>query len=329
MTGERTALSLRMTELHKARLRLPLLTVVTVLIPSVAGIRSVPAWVLYVLFAVLYALWALRLTAKYCCDRRLGYLLCAMDAAVLLPLLVWESGPGVRSLVVVVYAAGLAMTYVVDKQSVDKRSLRRPFGAHVVHKPASGRFGGPSLPPERALEQALRIRLGLFLDNGTRFALVVLRVLRFEEARAYYGPETAERMLAAVGRRGSRRLGPDGQRFCLSHGRVAFVFEIEASARSTPGTVPEWSDPYDVEGMAMQLARKTCEHLIDGRRVECVVGWASVPADGLSAEDLLFAAESGTRSTEAFRRVSGVRVPARVVPTSGAAVSEEARTAVG
>jgi len=171
--------------------------------------------------------------------------------------------------------------------------------------------------------------LGLFADNGTRFALVVLRVLRFEEARAYYGPETAERMLAAVGRRGSRRLGPDGQRFCLSRGRIAFVFEIEASACGAHGISGEWSDPYDVEGMAMQLARKTCEHLVDGRRVECVVGWASAPVDGLSVDDLLFAAETGTRSTEAFRRVSGVRVPARVIPTSGAAPREEARTAVG
>ncbi len=43
----------------------------------------------------------------------------------------------------------------------------------------------------------------------------------------------------------------------------------------------------------MTLGRKACEHLIDGHRVECVVGWASAPSDGMSADDLVYAAESG------------------------------------
>jgi len=68
-------------------------------------------------------------------------------------------------------------------------------------------------------------------------------------------------------------------------------------------------DPYDVESVAMALARKVCEHLVDGRRVECVVGWASAPADGLSVEDLMYTAESGAQSSAAFRRVAGSRVP--------------------
>ncbi len=37
----------------------------------------------------------------------------------------------------------------------------------------------------------------------------------------------------------------------------------------------------------MSLGRKACEHLVDGHRVECVVGWASAPADGLNADDLM------------------------------------------
>ena len=47
-----------------------------------------------------------------------------------------------------------------------------------------------------------------------------------------------------------------------------------------------------------------CEHLIEGHRVECVVGWASAPAHGLTADDLLAAAslqEPGAASAIACR----------------------------
>ena len=60
----------------------------------------------------------------------------------------------------------------------------------------------------------------------------------------------------------------------------------------------------------MSLGRKACEHLVDGHRVECVVGWASAPADGLNADDLMYVAEAGAQSTAAFRRAGGqVTVP--------------------
>ncbi len=75
-----------------------------------------------------------------------------------------------------------------------------------------------------------------------------------------------------------------------------------------PNATYEWVDPYGVESFAMTLARKACEHLVDGHRVECVVGWASAPADGMSADDLMYAAESGAQSAAAFRRVAGSRV---------------------
>ena len=39
------------------------------------------------------------------------------------------------------------------------------------------------------------------------------------------------------------------------------------------------------------------------------------PRRWLSVDDLLYAAENGTRSTEAFRRVSGSRVAVRVIPS--------------
>jgi GGDEF domain-containing protein len=172
------------------------------------------------------------------------------------------------------------------------------------------------------LERALRVRLQVFATTRTRFALVVLRVARMEEIATYYGAETAQRILATVGRRGVRLLGPDAQVFLLEHGRVAFVFATDAgmadAASPRDGSLG-WIDPYDVESLAMLLGRRACEHLIDGQKVECVVGWASAPADGVSAEDLLYAAESGAQSTAAFRRVAGSRV----------SVPENSRVAAG
>jgi hypothetical protein len=68
-------------------------------------------------------------------------------------------------------------------------------------------------------------------------------------------------------------------------------------------------DPYDVESVAMALAERACEHTVDGHRLECLVGWASAPADGKNPDDLMYAAESGVLSTAAFRRVNGSRIP--------------------
>lgn len=330
MTRERTAPGPRLTERHKARFRLPLFFLLAVFVPVLVGVGSILAWGFYVLFVVLYSLWALRLTSTFARDRRLGYLLCLTDVAVLLPLLLWDPGRAVRSVVIVTYAAGLVLTFAIARARV-RAGVSSPisFAAHRE----TGMRNAPT--PEMVLEQAVRTRLMLYATTGARFGLVILRVLRFDEAATVYGADGAARMVSAIGRRGLRHLGPDAQRFPLSRGRVAFLFEIEPSAAGRHAAGGEWSEPYDVEGMAMRLGRKTCEHLIEGHRVECVVGWASAPADGLTADDLLFTAENGTRSTEAFRRVNGAQVAARVVPTSGvsrrisAAAPEQARTAVG
>jgi hypothetical protein len=333
MADERTAPVPRITEHRKARWRPPLFVVFTVAIPSIAGVDFTAVWVMYVVFALLYSLWTLRLTTMFARDRRLGYVLCVTDAALLLPLLVWNAGPGLRVLVVLAYGVGLVATYAADRGAA---RVLAGVGLMVCLRPE--RRDGPIRvdTPAWLLDRAIRTRLGLYARTGTRFALVVVQVLRFEEMVAYYGRETAERTLAVVGRRGLRQLGPDAQRFPLDNGRIVFVFEIEGRPQTSRAAAGEWSEPYDVEGMAMQLARKTCEHLIEGRRVECVVGWASAPADGLDVTDLLRAAESGTRSAEAFRHVRGSRVAARVIPTSGpsarhaaAPSAEEIRTAVG
>ena len=332
MTSERTAPRTRITEQHKARFRLPILALLTIVLPGMIGVRSTAVWVVYAAFVTLYSLWALRLTANYSQDRRLGFLLCLTDAVVLLPLLVWTSDLSLRVLIVLVFGAGMGITYAADRGHAPRKT--NALAPDCGQRDQGGRAG--ALSPQMVLERAVRARLSRFTIDGSRFCLVVLRVLRYDEAVAYYGSESAARMLAAVGRRGARHLGPEADLFSLGHGRVAFLFEVEDAPSRSRALSGDWNEPYDVEGMAMRLGRKTCEHLIEGRRVECVVGWASAPADGLNADDLLYAAENGTRSTEAFRRVSGSRLAVRVVPSSGsgsrrvaAAVPDEARTAVG
>jgi hypothetical protein len=319
MTQHRTALLARMTERRKARARLPLLALLALICPPLVGVRSISVWIPYFVFVILYSLWSLRLTGYFSGDRRLGYLLCLTDAAILLPLLMWSAGVGLRIILALVWAAGLAFTYRADqvRAEADGRNLE---GSHSRQRPASDRSEG--VGTETPLERAVRVRLRVFTTTGARFGLVVLRIVRFEEMASYYGDDASNRVLSAVSRRGLRLLGPDAQRFPLPGGRVAFLFETDSGAARVDAQGESsfaWIDPYDIEGLAMTLGRKACEHLVDGHRVECVAGWASAPADGLNADDLMYAAESGAQSTAAFRRIAGSRVP----------VPERARAAAG
>lgn len=320
MTGQRTAPLPRVTEHQKARVRLPLLTVLALIGPPLTGVRSASVWILYVVFVILYSLWSLRLSCNFSGDRRLGYVLCLTDTAILLPLLVWSSAVGMQAALLLVCGAGLAITYCADRVRMEITAPACGVSYADERRSSSARSEGSVA--ETSLERAVRVRLRVFTTTGARFGLVVLRVLRFAETASYYGEDASERVLSAVSRRGLRLLGPDGQHFPLPGGRVAFLFETEQGAvraddRGEGGF--GWTDTYDVEGLAMTLGRKVCEHLIDGHRVECVVGWASAPVDGLNADDLMYAAESGAQSTEAFRRVAGSRVP----------VPERSRVAAG
>ncbi len=338
MVTRQTAPSLRLTELYKARARVPLIAFLAILIPPLVGVRGPLLWIAYLLFAVLYAIWALRLTAIYPQDSRLGLLLCLTDTAIVFPLIVWSGTVALRVGLLLLCAGGWAFSLVIRGVNSKRRLETERRSARAGRGLSGGEYLGRTssvdseLLPQQSvspLERAVRERLGLFATTGARFALVVLRVLRWQEAATYYGPTAAERMLHAVARRGLRQLGPDAQHFYLSEGRVAFLFATGpfapagqgaggSAGRAVDEAVPVCSDPYDIEGIAMSVARKACEHLVDGHRVECVVGWASAPADGISVEDLLYVAETGAQSTEAFRRVAG---PPRV--------RERARAAAG
>jgi GGDEF domain-containing protein len=320
MTGQRTAKPKRVTERQKARGRLVLLTLIGLVCPPLAGVRSAPVWVLYVAFLFLYSMWCMRLVRNFAGDRRLGYLLCLTDVAILLPLLTWTSAASMQATLALVCVGGPSFTFWAD-MTQNRDSARASDESRRL------RSGATSERPEEErreslLERALRVRIQVYQTTQTRFALVLLRIVRFEEINAYYGEDEGHHLLSAVSRRGMRLLGPDAQHFLLPGGRVAFVFATgaEPTQRGASGeNVLEWIDPYDVEGFAMTLGRKACEHLIDGHRVECVVGWASAPSDGMSADDLIYAAAAGAQSTAAFRRVAGSRIP----------VPEKTRAAAG
>ncbi|MCX8033358.1 MAG: hypothetical protein N3B14_08235 [Thermoleophilia bacterium] len=315
MTSRTTPRSLSLTEQNKARARLVLLVLITAVLSPFAGARSALVWVLYLAFAALYSLWSMRLVRRFRRDRRLGYLLCATDTAVLLPLLVWTSSPFVRTGLILLCAGGFVFTYAADR----------------VRGRADTRVRSASSPGEALLRQVDE-RIRLFQVRGERFALVMLRVLRLDEIKIYYGQEEADRTISALERRGLRLLGPDGQCFVLSGGRMAFVFSLTrdltlAGAMTASERLSEGSQLregpraeeliYDVEGLAMKLARLVCERSVDGHRVACSVGWASCPADGVTAEDLLYVADTGARSTDVFRQVG----------TAPVAVAESRRAA--
>ena len=316
MEAQRTAPGRRLTEQRKARTRVPLLIIVAIVCPPLAGIHSTIIWASYFVFVAVYSLWVLRLCAQFAHDRRLGYLLCLTDFAILFPLLVWSNSAAIQVFLVLMCALGLAVTFVGAR--AEQEAARHSFArAALADRPETRTIDADTGAP---LERAVRLRLAVFRATGSRFALVMLRVLRFDETTSYYGEDSSQRVITAVSRRGLRLLGPDAQHFPLPGGRVAFLFEIDpgrpaGASRATGAAGP---DPTDIETLAMALGRKACEHLVDGHRVECVVGWASAPSDGLNADDLVYVAEAGAQSTAAFRRVAGqVTVPERARVAAG------------
>lgn len=296
MNSPMTAWLLPSTEHRKSRVRLLLLGAVSLIGPPLSGIRSPALWLFYFVFIVLYSLWSLRLAAVFHNDRRLGYLLCLTDFAILLPLFAWNKHISMRLIIAAVWVCGFAITARISRRSRLERAGSAPsvsWNAVVGTKPGL-----------EDLEAAMRTRMRLFATSGSTFSLVLVQLVRFEETVFYYGDLVAQHTLAAVTRRAMRHLGTDAQHFHLSGGRIAFLFS---------------GDPASAGAMADMVGRKVGEHLVDGRRIECLVGCASAPADGLDAEELLRVAEDGAFSTAAFRRVVSAHV----------SVPERAKAAVG
>jgi GGDEF domain-containing protein len=313
MKAQQTARKAHVTERQKAWARLALLTVVGLVCPPLAAARSAAVWGTYLLLAVLYSLWTVRVSRTVTRDRLLGYLLCLTDAVVLVPLMVWSVGPAMRAVLALLWVTG-AMTSWRAAVARAQASKSKSHSRRSVSASQSGPHIERSRPAtvEAPLERALRVRLRVLEGERTRFAVVLLRVAGHQEMIAEYGEEATKEVLREVGRRGLRLLGQDAQLFTLPGGRMAFLFDTDLArepGRSSDRSATNQIDAYDVESLAMTLAKRACEQAVGGRPLECVVGWASAPADGTTADDLMYAAESGALSGAAFRRVGGPHVP--------------------
>jgi hypothetical protein len=309
MKALRTAGKAHVTERQKAWARVALLTVVGLVCPPLAAARSGFVWGIYLVLVVLYSLWAVRITSAASRDKKLGYLLCLTDGAILVPILVWSSGVAMRAVLIFLWVVGAATTWR-STVAAQHSSHKNPTQQRPTDTPRRSLAGDriKATGQEAPLERSIRARLRALQVERTRFAIVVLRVVGYDGLVARQGLESAKELLRDVGRRGLRLLGPDAQLFVLPGGRMAFVFATDSSHERVraPGPRQEAKiDPYDVETLAMALARKACDQALGPHALECVVGWASAPADGTSADDLMYAAESGALSSAAFRRVGG------------------------
>ena len=312
MKSTKTAPEAHATERQKAWARLALLTVVGLVCPPLAAAKSGFIWGAYLLLVVLYSLWTVRITRSSSRDGQLGYLLCAADAAALVPIMVWSLGVAMPLVLSLLWVIGAATTWSSARahplaSNAAPRVSRSRVSARArrdVERVVGSTDGAP-------LERALRVRLKVLREEGTRFALVVLKLSGFEAMITESGKEATKEFLQQAGERSLRLMGPDAQLFPLPGGRMAFVFATEAGQPALSPVQSQGSlgiGTHDVEGLAMALAAKACDRSLGGHRLECVVGWASAPADGNNVDDLMYAAESGALSTAAFRRVGGPRL---------------------
>lgn len=263
---------------------------------------------MYLFVVVLYSLWTVRVTRMAAQERNLGYLLCVADAMVLIPIMAWSLEPAMPTVLGLLWLVGAVTTVRAARA---ERGVRTASRASRESKDKARLEGSSYRAP---LERAMRVRLRTMSAQGTRFALVLLRLEGHADMIAQSGRDATKDFLREAGRRGLDLLGPDAQLFPLPGGRLAFLFASESvrgHSSSSDLRRPERVDPYDTESLAMALATAVCEKALGGRRLACVAGWAAAPADGTTADDLMYAAESGALSSEAFRKVkgSGVSMP--------------------
>ena len=317
MAAQRTAPGRRLTEQRKARARAAPPDADSSALSPTRRDPFGPDLGLLLVFAVLYSLWALRLCAIL--PRPAAGLPAVPHRCRHPPASARvEQQRRLEVVLVVVCGAGLAVTYLGDRARAGAADAPRASPSGIAADTSASIDRGAGTPPGAGGARAP----GRFPCD--RFAVRPGRAPHTSASRRR-PPTTARRVAAHPGRRQPARAapsGPDAQHFVLPGGRVAFLFETDSrrtrAARMARRRL-EWIDPCDIEGLAMSLGRKACEHLVDGHRVECVVGWASAPADGLNADDLMYVAEAGAQSTAAFRRVAGGQV----------AVPERARVAAG
>ncbi|GAB4250346.1 MAG: hypothetical protein Kow00122_07880 [Thermoleophilia bacterium] len=234
--------------------------------PPAFGIRVGFLSGVYALALFVYALWALRLTVVFRDDDGLGYLLSLFDGVFTLPLLLWGSERRLAPAVIGLWVGGLAVSVAARRRERSRIRERQSAVDEVTG------LGGPGL-----FARAVDDEGQLAAARRSCFGLVTVRVHRYEEMAAYYGREAAERAVAALGRRTLRELGSEGEGFRLAPDVLAFLVPGCGSVRSAE--------------LAAAVSRAVNSRLVDGRRVDCFVGYAVGPRDGVTAAALLHAAE--------------------------------------
>jgi GGDEF domain-containing protein len=271
-------------EHQKGRYRLLVLGILALFGPPVFDIQVGFLSVVYSVALVLYAFWALRLTVVFRDDENLGFLLCLFDVALTLPFVLWGAGPTWLA------AAGITAWmggFVVSARIKNSRSRRWVAPAPLMDR-ASGFNSG------HRFSGAVRTEAEMADARGSTFAVVTVRVQRYDELLACHGPEAVDRAVAALSRRSRRELGPDAEGYRLADDLLALI----VSARG----------PVEAAERAGALSKAANGRLIDGRRIDSFVGYAVFPRDGHTARELVEAAERSTPARVADRVAVAGRV---------------------
>ncbi|MHB1345782.1 MAG: diguanylate cyclase domain-containing protein [Thermoleophilia bacterium] len=270
--------SLRSREHLKARYRLPLLGVLAALGPSAFGLRVGLLSGLYSLILLVYGLWALRLTVVFRDDPGLGYLLSLFDVALTVPLVLWGRPTWLLAPLVTAWVLGLLASVTI--RGFEDRVRTR---VEALVDPASG------LRTSACFREFVRDE-GASVASGGCFAVLTVRVHRFQELVAYYGRDSAERALIAVSRRASREAGERIEAFRLSEDLLALAVPTCGSLAAAE--------------LAALVSKSSNRRLVEGRKIDTFVGYAVFPRDGRTADELVASAEATTTARTAWRSPS-------------------------
>ncbi len=270
-------------EHSKGRYRLPLLGLLALFGPSVFGLRVGLFSALYSLILILYALWALRLTVVFRDDLGLGYLLALFDVALTLPLVLWGRPTWLLTPLVGSWIVGLA-TSVFIRSRQEKALARRD----LLVDPATG------LRTSACFRELVRVQEAEAGPDEC-FGVLTIQVNRFHELVSYYGRDSAERSVAAVARRARREMGPDSEAFRLGEDLLALAGPVCGSLEASE--------------LALAVSKAANRHLVEGRKIDSLVGYAVFPRDGYTADELVASAEAASHARSAWRPASSLAAP--------------------
>jgi len=240
-----------------------------VLGPPAFGFRVGALVALYSVLLVAYSLWSLRLTVVFPNDASLGYLLCLFDAALVMPLLVWGASFWLVVPLSILWCAGLAASIrsagAAGREGRVEKGLRK---AVELETDSTGHMS------RTAFVEELR---GLYVQRVESFGLLVVRLQRYQEVRVLMGAEAAGQVLGALSRRVQREAGAGARGYHITEDRIAFILVGQALEEAGP--------------VAARARKAANARLVNGQKLEALVGYSSYPLDGLSPKDLLLAAD--------------------------------------